>query len=76
MNLPIKITLILLVFIAASTAPVSCQEKHQSFPLSSVRLLPSTFHDAQLTDMRYMLQLSLDRLLAPFLREAGLKTKA
>ena len=42
------------------------------FPLRSVRLLPSAFADAQATGLRYLLALDPDRLLAPFLREAGL----
>jgi DUF1680 family protein len=42
------------------------------FPLCSVRLLPSAFADAQTTGLRYLLALDPDRLLAPFLREAGL----
>ncbi|NQX17652.1 beta-L-arabinofuranosidase domain-containing protein [Rathayibacter sp. VKM Ac-2857] len=42
------------------------------FPLRSVRLLPSAFADAQATGQRYLLALDPDRLLAPFLREAGL----
>ncbi|MDT3402095.1 glycoside hydrolase family 127 protein [Mucilaginibacter terrae] len=48
----------------------------ESFPLSSVRLLSSPFKEAQQTDMKYMLSLNPDRLLAPYLREAGLKPKA
>ncbi len=47
-----------------------------SFPLRSVRLLESPFLRAQQTDMKYMLSLDPDRLLAPFLREAGLPSKA
>lgn len=43
-----------------------------SFPLSSVRLLESPFLKAQQTDRKYMLSLDPDRLLAPYLREAGL----
>lgn len=42
------------------------------FPLHEVRLLPSAFADAQATGLRYLLELDADRLLAPFLREAGL----
>lgn len=45
------------------------------FPLSAVRLGPSPFLEAQQTDLRYMLSLDADRLLAPFLREAGLTPK-
>lgn len=48
----------------------------QAFPLSSVRLLDGPFKEAQQTDKRYMLSLDPDRLLAPFLREAGLPAKA
>ncbi|SMH40299.1 hypothetical protein SAMN06295885_1770 [Rathayibacter oskolensis] len=44
------------------------------FPLDTVRLLPSAFADAQATGLRYLLELDPDRLLAPFLREAGLPT--
>jgi DUF1680 family protein len=43
-----------------------------AFPLSSVQLLNSPFKDAQETDLQYMLQLDPDRLLAPFLKEAGI----
>lgn len=52
------------------------QTAMQAFPLSDVRLLKSPFLAAEQTDMSYMLKLDPDRLLAPFLREAGLKPKA
>ena len=48
----------------------------KSFPLSSVQLLESPFKQAQQTDMKYMLALDPDRLLAPYLREAGIEPKA
>ncbi|RDV13010.1 glycosyl hydrolase [Pontibacter diazotrophicus] len=48
----------------------------KSFPLSSVTLLESPFKQAQQTDMAYILALDPDRLLAPYLREAGIETKA
>lgn len=48
----------------------------QTFPLSAVRLLESPFKKAQETDMVYMLELDVDRLLAPFLKEAGLSSQA
>ncbi|HJV99614.1 MAG TPA: beta-L-arabinofuranosidase domain-containing protein [Arthrobacter sp.] len=47
-----------------------------SFPLSSVRLLPGDFKNAQDVDLRYLLSLDADRLLAPFRREAGLPVAA
>src|ERR1041385_1360233 len=43
-----------------------------AFPLSSVELLNSPFKEAQQTDLQYLLQLDPDRLLAPFLKEAGI----
>ncbi|HEV7334123.1 MAG TPA: glycoside hydrolase family 127 protein [Flavisolibacter sp.] len=48
----------------------------KSFPLSNVRLLDSPFKNAQETDRKYILSLDADRLLAPFLREAGITPKA
>ncbi|WP_307722111.1 glycoside hydrolase family 127 protein [Duganella callida] len=45
------------------------------FPLNAVRLGPSPFLEAQQTDLRYILSLDADRLLSPFLREAGLPPK-
>ncbi|MCV2369585.1 glycoside hydrolase family 127 protein [Roseateles oligotrophus] len=46
------------------------------FPLADVRLSEGPFLQAQDTDLRYLLALDADRLLAPFLREAGLPAKA
>lgn len=48
----------------------------QLFKLSEVSLLESPFKAAEQTDLKYMLQLEPDKLLAPFLREAGLRPKA
>ncbi len=47
------------------------------FPLGAVRLLEQgPFHPAVKANREYLLALSPDRLLAPFLREAGLQPKA
>ncbi len=46
------------------------------FPLSAVRLQDGYFKDATLANRKYLLEVEPDRLLAPFLREAGLKPKA
>ncbi|WPU91891.1 glycoside hydrolase family 127 protein [Mucilaginibacter sabulilitoris] len=51
------------------------QSSLQEFKLQQVTLLPSVFKNAQQTDMTYMLALDPDRLLAPYLREAGLIPK-
>jgi DUF1680 family protein len=56
-------------FAQAQTARIS------NFPLSDVRLLDGPFLKAQNTDMKYILELDADRLLAPYIREAGLKPK-
>jgi DUF1680 family protein len=45
------------------------------FPLKDVRLTASPFLDAQATDLDYILALDADRLLSPFLREAGLQPR-
>ncbi|NCU05618.1 MAG: glycosyl hydrolase, partial [Chitinophagaceae bacterium] len=50
--------------------------KLETFALSDVRLLNSPFKQAQETDKKYILSMDVDRLLAPFLREAGIETKA
>ena len=45
-----------------------------TFPLSAVRLGDGDLRRAQITDVEYVLRLDPDRLLAPFLREAGLNS--
>lgn len=63
--------------VLVSTATVYGQSAQlQSFPLSSVRLLESPFKAAQETDMKYILSLDADRLLVPYLREAGLESNS
>ena len=52
------------------------QNSLQIFPLCDVRLLNSPFKQAQETDKKYILSMDVDRLLAPFLKEAGIETKA
>jgi len=52
------------------------QASLQPFSLKDVRLLDGPFKQAQETDKKYMLSLDPDRLLFPYLREAGLKPKA
>lgn len=44
----------------------------QTFPLSAVSLKESPFKEAERTDLKYILSLNPDRLLAPYLKEAGL----
>ena len=69
---------ILALILSTSTSLVQSQNLPQVsyFPLQDVRLLDSPFLQAQQTDLHYILALNPDRLLAPFLREAGLTPKA
>lgn len=57
------------------SASVCAESSMQLFPLKDVRLAPSAFLEAQTTDLHYLLALEPDKLLAPFLREAGLPLK-
>lgn len=58
------------------SAQVVAQQPLTAFPLTSVRLQDGIFKQAQDADAAYMMSLSADRLLVPYLREAGLPVKA
>lgn len=51
------------------------QGKINSFKMDEVRLQPGIFKDAENMDLKYIMALNPDRLLAPFFREAGLAPK-
>jgi DUF1680 family protein len=65
-----RILATLLLAVSAASAQAA-----DLFPLRDVRLGPSPFLDAQATDLHYLMAMEPDRLLAPFLREAGLQPK-
>ncbi|MEO8886038.1 MAG: glycoside hydrolase family 127 protein [Mucilaginibacter sp.] len=71
-----KIIPALLILTLPAVAQVVPNTKLQGFRLQDVKLLPSIFKDAETTDLHYMMEMKPDRLLAPYLREAGLKPKA
>jgi len=48
----------------------------QSFPLQQVQLLDGPFKHAQDLNLEHLLQYNVDRLMAPFFKEAGLTPKA
>lgn len=73
MNLK-KILYVILLFPVVSTGQI--KEKLELFPLTDVRLHDGPFKNAEMVDINYMLELNPDRLLAPYLREAGLTPKA
>ena len=73
----IQRTIICSLMLAASlkgAAQLSTQV--ESFPISSVRLTTSPFKHAEDMDIQYLLGINPDRLLAPYLKEAGLVSKA
>jgi DUF1680 family protein len=72
----IKKSLCLGLILVAITSVFGQSAQLHPFPLSSVRLLESPFKAAQQTDLKYMLSLDADRLLAPYFKEAGLESKA
>lgn len=59
---------------AESRAQIPARLEH--FHISDVRLTDSQFKKAQDMDLRYILAMDPDRLLAPYLKEAGLEPKA
>jgi len=67
----LSIGLLILLFPTITSA----QDGLHSFTLQQVELLSGDFKDAQQTDLKYILALDPDRLLAPFLKEAALKPK-
>ena len=70
-----NIFLLGLAFVA-TTATAQLPTRVESFPISNVRLGDSQFLKNQQMDIHYLLGLDADRLLAPYLKEAGLKPKA
>jgi len=63
-------------FTVQSSEPQVVATPAQMLPLASVRLLEGPFADAVKANRTYLLALEPDRLLAPYLREAGLEPKA
>lgn len=70
-----KSTCIITICLLSIYTTYGQSQKLNSFPLSAVRILGGPFLEAQQTDMKYMLELDPDRLLAPYLREAGIEPK-
>lgn len=67
---------ILALILSISIGKAQTSHQVSYFSLQDVKLLSSPFLKAQQTDLHYILALNPDRLLAPFLREAGLTPKA
>jgi len=65
-----------LLLLSAASPAFAQGPAMQPFKLNQVRLLESPFLQAENVTLQYILKLEPDRLLAPFLREAGLQPKA
>lgn len=74
----VKYLLIFAVIIGLQLSPVDAQEKLYSntFPLSDIELLDGPFKHAQDLNVQTLLKYDVDRLLAPYLKVAGLPPKA
>ncbi|WP_027382349.1 glycoside hydrolase family 127 protein [Epilithonimonas caeni] len=66
----------LILFLGFTSLAFGQVKKNVSyFPLNKVHLSESVFSKAMQTDEKYILSMDVDRLLAPYLKEAGLKPK-
>jgi len=70
-----KFRYVLLLLISAILAPCQDQLYSSMFPLGDVTLLAGQFKDAQTLNGKTLLSYDVDRLLQPFLKEAGLTPK-
>lgn len=66
--------MVILVFVTHNL--IAQNQQVELFKLKDVELTNSPFKDAMLVDLKYIMELDPDRLLYPFLREAGLETNA
>jgi DUF1680 family protein len=71
----LKIAVLCLFLLSQSTWGQNIQ-KIKAFDLDQVQLGASDFKKAREIDLKYIMEMEPDRLLAPFLREAGLSPKA
>jgi DUF1680 family protein len=71
-----KPLLIVTLAMSAVTATAQLPTRIETFPISSVRLGDSQFLKNQQLDIHYLMGLDADRLLAPYLKGAGLTPKA
>lgn len=72
----IKILCTAAISAAAVAANAQIPVQMESFSINDVTLTESAFKHAEEMDIRYLLGIDPDRLLAPYLKEAGLEPKA
>jgi len=71
-----KTTCIIALALASVTLSAQIPAQMENFSVNDVRLTSSEFKHAEDMDIRYLLGIDPDRLLAPYLKEAGLQPKA
>lgn len=75
----LKVVLVTLLIVMSAGFTIAQKAEHpvklQLFSLNDVQLLDSPFRKAMELDGKYLLRLEADRLLAPYLKEAGLDPK-
>ena len=71
-----KIYLFGLALWASVYAYAGLPQKVNTFPVNEIRLTDGVFKNAEVLDKCYLMGLNPDRLLAPYLKEAGLQPKA
>lgn len=69
-------TLLLVAAFASVSASAQIGQQIEFFPLDAVTIDDGYFRQHQQADICYLLGLDADRLLAPYLKEAGLQPKA
>ena len=76
MNLK-KITITAIIYSVLFCTSVQAQERlyHNEFPLGDVKLSDSPFKHARDLNIHTLLEYKVDRLLAPYRKEAGLTPK-
>lgn len=65
-----------LMLMASVNMEAGLPQKIKTFPIDDVRLTSGVFKHAESLDKCYLMGLDPDRLLAPYLKEAGLQPKA
>ncbi len=71
-----RISLCLLTVAIGLNVSAQSPQAIKTFAYNDLSITGGVFKQAATTDLRYMMQLEPDRLLAPYLREAGLPAKA
>ena len=71
-----KLSWVIIVLFCATFLGAQNKSELKYFSLKEIRLLDSPFKHAEELNKDYLLEMDVDKLLAPFLREAGLTPKA